>query len=104
MEYIYFGKVTLTEQVALELPLFADKFGISQLKTDCEAYLSTNLKAVNLLDVIKVTQTVKLEKLEEKVVSFIAGNMKQLEQDINVSLIPQEILAKAVSKLKIPQK
>jgi hypothetical protein len=37
-------------------------------------------------------------------VSFIAENMKQLEQEINVSLIPQGILAKAVSKLKVPQK
>ena len=104
LEDIYFGKVALTKPLALELLTFTDKFGIPQLKADCEVHLSANLKAVNLLDVIKVTETVKLEKLKDEILSFVAGNMKLLEQEIDVSLIPQEILAKAVSKLKVPQK
>jgi len=95
---MYFGSLALTEPLALNLITLADEYLLPELKADCESYLSKNLKAANLLNVIKATEAAASEKLKERVVSFLAIHMKDLTKEIDVNLIPNKLLSEAILK------
>jgi len=104
LEFIYFGKVSLTEKLALDLIVLADMYFLSDLKTDCETYLSACLSVKNFLDVMKAAEVADSNKLEDKVAVFLITNLEKLNQELDVSLIPQELFVKAMRKMKLNHK
>jgi len=73
---------------------------MAELKADCEAYLSANLKAANLLKIIKAADTADSLILEEKIVSFLIENIEKLQQDMDLHEIPHELLVKSMMSMK----
>jgi len=104
LEYIYFGKVSLTEKLALDLIVLADMYFLSDLKADCETCLSTCLNVKNFLDVMKAAEIADSGKLDDKVAAFLIINLEKLNQELDFSLIPQELFVKAIRKMKLNPK
>jgi len=104
LEFIYFGKIVLTEKLALDLIVLADMYFLSDLKADCESYLTTCVSMTNFLNYMKVAETADAQKLEDKVASFLITNLEKISEDIDSSLIPQDLLIKAMKKMKFGQK
>ncbi len=100
LEYIYFGKIPLTEPLALDLIILADMYCMAELKADCETYLSANLKINNLLKIIKASETADSHKLEERIVSFLIENIEKLQQEMDFHEIPHELLVKSMLSMK----
>jgi len=97
LEYIYLGKVALTESLALDLIILADMHLIAELKADCEAYLYSILTKTNFLEIIKVSQVVESEKLKDSAVSFLANMMEKPKQEIDSDLIPHDLFLQATN-------
>ncbi len=95
---MYFGSLALTETLALNLITLTDNFLLPELKADCESYLSKNLKAENLLSVIQAAEAAGSNEFKDKIVSYLATNMKDLKQEIDVNLIPNKFLSEAILK------
>jgi len=104
LEYIYFGKIALTEQLAMDLAIVADMYCMAELKADCEAYLSKNMKAENLLAIIKTAETADSVKLENKIISFLVTNIDKLKDTMDVDSIPHPLLIKCMVKMNLALK
>ena len=100
LEYIYFGKIDLTEQAALDLIILADMYCMAELKADCETHLSTNLKTNNFLKIIKAADSVDSQILEERIANFLIDNIGKLQQEIDLHEIPHELLVKSMMRMK----
>jgi len=96
LEFIYCDKIALTESLALDLVVLADMYFLTKLKVDCEDYLSKNLALGNFLSVLNVSQTADSERLKEKVVNFLVGNIQKVKEEVDAQKIPAEIWIQAI--------
>jgi len=96
LEFIYCDKITLTETLALDLIILADMYSLAKLKADCETYLSTHLTTENFLNVLKAAETGDSQKVKDKVVSFLATNIKKVKQEVDICTIPHELLIETI--------
>ena len=99
LEYIYFRKITLTEKLAMDLLILADMYCMAELKADCEAYLSMHMKTTNLLEIIKAAETADSEKLENKIINFLCGNLQEYNTEMGLQFIPPQLLVKCILKM-----
>jgi speckle-type POZ protein len=78
IRFVYCGKVSNLETVALDLLAAADKYGFLDLKKICEEYLMENFQVDNSLEILIIADLHDCPKLKSDVVHFIGKNISKI--------------------------
>jgi len=78
LTWIYFGKIDLHQDLALNLVKFADKYLLNDLTKFCEQYLMKILTVDNCAKIFEVVYFSGAEVLKVQTEAFIRGNLKEI--------------------------
>lgn len=82
LRYIYTGKVSGNESMAVELLVAAEKYALTELKTICEKTLIDKLKFDNAFDLLLIAKTFNAKMIKAEVMDFI---ISRLEDYVNTT-------------------
>ena len=79
LRYIYTGKISsLTDEIATELLVAADKYELDRLKIICEIFIGKNMTKNNVTDILIVANAHRSTLLKAQAIEFIATHMKDV--------------------------
>ena len=82
LEYLYSGAAPMNmPEIGLELLVAADKYGLDELKTLCEASVSDRLTDENVVETIIVADKVNCVSLYDKAVVVLRASFDSLEEE-----------------------
>ena len=74
LDFIYTAEVANLKELAPDLLLAADKYGMSSLYTVCVNNIIENLSLDNVVQMFILADTYKIDRLKEKTMTFINSN------------------------------
>ena len=79
LRYIYTGKISsLTDEIAAELLVAADKYVLDRLKIICEMFIGKNLTKENVTDMLIVADAHNSTLLKTQALEFISAHLKDV--------------------------
>ena len=92
--------------IDIKLLIAADKYDINDLQAVCELHMLKLLNIDNVPQVVSKTYVCSSEEYTNQIVKFIVKNWKEVQQNINYSLLEKQpsILTDALSQLTSPAK
>ena len=79
LRYIYTGTTSsLTDEIAMELMVAADKYELDRLKIICEVFIGENMTKDNVTDILIVADAHRSTMLKTKALEFISTHMKNV--------------------------
>ena len=91
LEYVYLGKATLNEELALGLFEFSEKYMIDELKSNCEDFLQGALTVNNCFRIFeKASSLNEADSLKKKIMLFFQANIKEVSQSKNFENLTKE--------------
>jgi len=72
LQYIYIGTAPEMEDVAMDLLVVADKYGVDSLKEECATVLSRKLKLDNVISILILAHLHSIPKLFQSALDFMA--------------------------------
>ncbi|XP_065204351.1 speckle-type POZ protein-like [Planococcus citri] len=80
LRYIYTGKVTNLQDIALELMPVADKYDLGQLKDMCFDSLKTSLSEKTAVKMLMLADLKNLPSLKKEAITFILANLQKVQK------------------------
>ncbi|KAJ8680810.1 hypothetical protein QAD02_016597 [Eretmocerus hayati] len=94
--YIYAAKVTNIDDLAMELLVLANKYGVEDLKNICEENLVKSLRNKNALHCLNLASHHNAKFLAAKCFKFVMSNAKEISklQEFDISQLPRDVVNK----------
>ena len=91
MEYIYCNEVTLDESLAFDLLPQSEEYMLQSLKYLCEKVLLKSIKFENVLDLLIMADTYRVEDLKNSCLSFVISNLSSVENNKQMTELPKHL-------------
>lgn len=89
LEYVYLGKTTLNEDLALNLMDFSEKYIIEDLKIACENCLHNYLTVDNCVKIFETACLYDAPSLKQKTIFFFQINYKKILEKYKLENLPK---------------
>ena len=94
VDYMYCGKVHITQNTLEDLMTFAEKYCIPGLKSVCVEYVKENINCSNWIPILRMTKSLSITHLYGVLNEFIVNNAKdiiQFKSDDYVNVPAEEV-------------
>lgn len=88
MRFLYQNQVELTEALALDLFVVADKYMQPELARLCESFLVKNVRLDNLVGLIDFVEKFGADSLKNSILEFMMKNLQEIKQNQSYYPIP----------------
>lgn len=87
LRFMYSAKVNNISNLAENLLAAAEKYGIVDLKTECEKFLCQNLSFENAVHYFEVADDHKADDLKNKSLKMITNNIQKFKDSPEITLL-----------------
>jgi len=95
LKFLYQNEIELTETLALDLYVLADKYMQSELLKLCETFLVKNVRLDNLVRLCYLAEKFGVDSLKHEILEFIMQNIQEIRQNQSDYPIPPSYIWEA---------
>ena len=100
MEFIYGNGIKKTElELMLGLSELAEKWVVSDLKSQCDQYFIQNISLTNVVKIGTLAELYDNEVLKDQVMKFMVKNFQALEDENILEQLPKSIFIQFTSSV-----
>ena len=98
MEFIYCGHVVLTEELALDLLVAANKYALLELKARCEEFLVESLNLDVIVERVELAEKVDAMVLYDGAAAYLIQNATEVAEKIELKKLSKAFVINLLLK------
>ena len=98
LEFIYCGRIALTDDLAISLLKAGNKYLVTNLKMKCEEHLIKSLAIENVLDRVELAEQTNAIVLREGTLNYLTTNSRMVTRDIDIKRLSKDYLVDLMFK------
>ncbi|KAJ5077165.1 pep-cterm sorting domain-containing protein [Anaeramoeba ignava] len=96
LTYIYSGNITITQENAIEILIFAKKFCFEELASFCTIFIKENISLENVIDLLNLSHQFDCDRVHSYCINFMLKNFQNLFMHPDFSQIQEKDLQQII--------